>query len=208
MIKALMLVFDTTKTWEKVFREQRSTTFILFAHLLPLLVLTSIAEGYGLMHWGEPQWNLNRVRQFTLNEALEFELGQLLLSILVVFVGAWIIKSLGETFHGKHNINQSFTVVAYGLSPLFTLRLLDTFAISPWVPWAVGILLAATILYQGLPRIMRPDPPHALGLYLMSVLMLTIATGLARFVTAWYLQGRFTPAESIAHFLNSASLFS
>lgn len=203
-----MLVFDTAKTWERVFRERRSTSFIFFAHLLPLLLLTSLAEGYGLMHWGEPQGRVKYIRHFTLNQAVTFELAQLLLSLVIVFAGAWIIKSLGETFHGKHTINQSFTVVAYGLSPLFTLRLMDAFAISPWIAWAFGIMLSASILYHGVPRIMQPDPPHAFGLYFMSVLMLIIATGLARFVTAWYLEGRFKTVESVVSMLNPVALFS
>lgn len=160
------------------------------------------------MHWGEPQSNVSYVRHFTLNQAIIFEAWQLVLSVMIVFLGAWIIKTLGETFHGKHTLNQSFTVVAYGLSPFFTLRLLDAFTINPWVAWAFGMMLSASILYLGVPRIMRPDPPHAFGLYLMSLLMLVIATGLARFVTAWYLQGRFSSAESVVFLVKQNGLFS
>jgi hypothetical protein len=199
MIKALLLVFDSGRTWDGIARAHRSTGFILFAYLMPLLLLTSAVEGWGLVHWGEHQGNVNYIRRFTLQEAVFFELAQLALTVVITFVGAWIIKSLGETFHGKHTINQCFTVVAYGLGPLFTLRLLDALPISPWIAWAFGIMLCTAVLYQGVPRIMRPDPPHAFGLYLMSALMLTIATGLARFVLTWYLQGRFKTAATALH---------
>jgi hypothetical protein len=102
-----------------------------------------------------------------------------------------MIKSLSGTFHSRHTFKQTFTVAAYGLSPLFTLRLVDALPINPWIAWAIGFFLSAGVLYQGVPKVMQPDPPQAFGLYVASVMQLGIVTALARFVTAWYLQGRF-----------------
>ena len=62
------------------------------------------------------------------------EAAQILLSLGVVFCGASLLKSIGETFHGRHTYTQAFTAVAYSLGPFFLLRLLDVFpGISPWV---------------------------------------------------------------------------
>ena len=93
---------------------------------------------------------------------------------------------------------EAFSTIVNGLSPLFLLRLLDALpSISPWVPWAIGILLSIGVLYQGLPRMMEPDPPHAFGLYLMNSLILLLATGLMRFVTDGYLQGKFGKLQTL-----------
>ena len=74
------------------------------------------------------------LKKFPFGEAAIVEAGQVLLSLLVVFAGANLLKAIGETFHGRHTYTQAFTAVAYGLSPLFLLRLLDAFSIiSPWV---------------------------------------------------------------------------
>jgi len=74
--------------------------------------------------------------------------------------------------------------------------LLDAFSgVPPWVSWSIGIILSIGVLYQGVPRMLEPDPPHAFGLYLMSGLLLLLITGMARFVTAWYLEGKFTGLE-------------
>ena len=198
MIKALLLIFEPIEAWERVVRAQRSVTFILTAFLLPLLGLTSLAEGFGLVQWGRRQQDALHLKQFTTLEAAGFEIVQLLLSLGTVFLGAKIVKSLGETFHGNHNYTQVFTTVAYGLSPLFAMRLFDTFpGIGHWVTWTVGILLSIAVLYQGLPRVMQPDPSHAFGLYLVSAILLVFITGLARFLTAWYLQGEFKSVEKI-----------
>ena len=143
---------------------------------------------------------------FPVKEAVVFEVGQFLLSVATVFVAASIVKSLGETFHGRHTYTQSFTAVAYALSPLFTMRLLDTFSsVPPWLTWAIGIVLSVGVLYHGLPRAMLPDPPQALGLYLMSALILIMITGVVRFITAWYLSGHFGRLENLILRLVGAS---
>lgn len=204
MIKALMLVFMPVRTWDEIVQAQRGVLKILTIYLLPLLLVTSLIEGYGLVHWGEPQTIIKRQKLFTLNEAAAFEGVQLVLSLFVVFTGAGIVKSLGETFHGRHNFRQAITTVTYGLSPLFTLRIVDAFSINPWIAWAAGITLTTVILYHGVPRVMDPDPAHGFGLYLMSTLILAMATGLVRFLTAWYLQGRFGLPEATSLLHNSA----
>ena len=198
MIKALLLIFDPAGTWEGIFRARRSLVFVLVVYLFPLLLLASAAEGYGLVHWGKSQGEISRIKQFPIREAVVIEAAQFLLALVVIFVGANMIKSIGETFHGRHTYNQTFTTVAYGLSPLFLLRLLDAFpGISPWLTWAVGIILSIAVLYHGLPKMMEPDPPHAFGLFFMSALLLALVTGLVRLVTASYMQGKFAKLQVI-----------
>jgi hypothetical protein len=75
--------------------------------------------------------------------------------------------------------------------------------VSPWLTWPLGILLSIAVLYSGVPIVMRPDPPHAFGLYLMSSIFIFIITGLVRFATAWYLKGKFTRLDEwISHLIN------
>jgi hypothetical protein len=44
---------------------------------------------------------------------------------------------------------------------------------------------------------MLPDPPDAFGLYFMSALLLTMVTGVERFITNGYLAGRFRPVGDV-----------
>jgi hypothetical protein len=198
MIKALLLIFEPAAAWERVVRAQRSTGFILVVYVLPLLAWAGAAEGFSLMHWGRTRQYMNQPNRFTLGEAIVYEVGFSLLTLVAMFVGAKIIKLLGETFHGRHTYTQAFTTVAYGLSPLLTCRLLDAFPdLSVWIGWAIGMLLSIGVLYQGLPRVMQPDPPHAFGLYMMSSILLTMTMGLARYLGYGYLQGDFKTLEQL-----------
>jgi hypothetical protein len=200
MIKALLLIFDPAATWERISLARRSLGFILLLYLCPLLLLGALAEGYGLVHLGKLRGLGDQAHLFTRGEAFIFETAQFLVSIGLVFLGAKLVKSIGETFHGRHTLAQAFTTVAYGLAPLFLLRLCDPLSSDsvwiPWVTWSVGIILSIAVLYHGVPRMMEPDPSHAFGLFLMSSLLVLLITGLTRFVTIWYLQGRFTTFEA------------
>jgi len=204
MIKALLLIFDPMATWEGIFRARRSTVFILVIYLLPLLLITSAGEGFGLVQWGKWQGEIGHLKKFPVQETVVVEAVQILALLLVVFAGAYLLKSIGETFHGRHTYGQAFTTVAYSLSPLFLLRLLDAFTgVYPWVGWSIGIILSVAVLYHGVPRMMEPDPSHAFGLYLMSALLLVMVTGLVRFVTAAYLLGKFPKLQPIVSDLAS-----
>jgi hypothetical protein len=197
MIKAFLLIFEPVAAWERISRAQRGVPFILITYLIPMLVLTALVEGYGLQAWGRSR-EIGPPRTYTRGEVIIFETAQTLLYMAVVLIGAKLIKSIGETFHGRHTFTQAFTSVAYGLGPFFLLHFLDGIRdVIPWVTWAIGILLSIGVLYQGLPRIMQPDPSHAFGLYLMGSLLLLLTTGLARFITAWYLAGKFVRIESL-----------
>jgi Yip1 domain len=200
MLKAILLILEPTATWDKIMLARRGMVFILLVHVFPLLLITSACEGYGLIHWGKPRGQVQevaRVTPFSRGEALLFETGQFLLSLVVVFAGAKMVKSIGETFHGRHTYPQAFAAVAYSLSPLFLLRCLDAFpSVPPWVPWSIGIILCMGALYHGVPRLMEPDPTHAFGLFLMSSLVLMLSTGMLRFVTWWYLAGKMVKVEA------------
>lgn len=200
MIKAFLLILEPAKAWDEVARARRSTGVIFLTFLLPMIIIAGVVEGYGLVKWGKTQVNGNLLvdRKFPLAEAVVYEVAQGLLYIVAVFGATSILKALGETFHGRHSYRQAFATIAYGLSPLFLLRLGDAFhAINPWATWTAGVMLSVAVLYQGLPRVMMPDPPHAFGLYLMNSLLLVLITGLVRFVTYGYLSGRFEPVERL-----------
>ena len=209
MIKALLLIFNPIGSWERIVRAQRSLPFILFVFLLPLVALSCAAEAYGLATWGRWQGDIvGFQKMYTWPEVVGYETLQFGSSVLIVFVGALLLKSLGETFHGRHTYTKTFTVAAYGLSPLFLLRVLDAFpAMPPWITWAIGILLSVGVLYQGVPRVMQPDPPHAFGLYLISAMLLVMTSGLARFVMTWWLQGKFKKAETFLYDFIARLLF-
>src|SRR5207237_3181518 len=107
MIKALLFVIDPAGGWNTIVLTKRGWPRILLTYLLPLWLIAFVAEGYGLVHWGKPRGVVSQLKPFSPSEALIFEILQLLLLFIVVFVGTKLIKALGETFHGRNTFDQA-----------------------------------------------------------------------------------------------------
>jgi hypothetical protein len=198
MIRAVLLVLEPVRTWEQIALAERSVKRIFLTYVLPLLLLTSAVEAFGMMRWGDWRGEPMDLRRFTLPQAVGFQLVQFAVNFIILFLGAKLVKNLGETFHGRHTYKQAFTAVAYGLGPLWTLRLLDAIpSVNPWVTYALGMVLATVVLYHGVPRCMLPDPPQAFGLYIVGSLILALTAGLGRFLIWWLQLGRFKDLEEI-----------
>lgn len=198
MIKALFLIFEPEAAWNRVALSRRGLGSLVGLYLLPMMLVVGGAEYFGLVNWGRWQPAIGQIKIFTTREALIYETAEMLLMGIVILASAHFIKGLGDTFHVRHTYANTLTVVIYGLSPVFLLRLLDVSpTINLWLPWALGIMLTIKILYHGVPRIMLPDPPDAFGLYLMSALLLAMVTALERFITSGCLGGSFKPVENL-----------
>ncbi len=198
MLNALLLFFSPARTWERIVDSGRGVFYVLFTYLLPIMILTSIGEGYGLMHWGKWQGEPPHLRKLSAGESVVFEACQFLLSLFVVLINAGLAKSVGSTFHGRHTFTQGFIAVSYGLAPLFLARLLNASSdVSPWLSWSIGILLSLALLYHGIPISMEPDPAHAFGLYVITSLMVFMTTGMLEIITAFYLHGNFPKLEHL-----------
>lgn len=201
MIKALFLIFEPMAAWDRVALSRRGLLFIVTFYLMPMMLIVAALQGYSLVEWGRWQADVSEIKKFTHQEAVIFEAMELLLMSAVIALCAHMIKALSETFRGGQTYTQAFKVVIYGLSPVFLFRLLDAApSINLWVPWILGMMLCIKILYIGVPRVMQPDPPHAFGLFVMSSLLLTMVTGLERYLTSGFLAGQFKPAaQAISH---------
>jgi hypothetical protein len=190
MLKAIFLIFEPAAAWEKIAQARRGYGFILTTYLLPFLLLTGAAEGWGLFNWGKWQPKFQVYKSFTSAEVIAYELCQFLVLLLTVFICSLIVLRVSQTFHERNKYLEAFTLTAYGFTPIFLLHLLDALpGMSPWVTWAIGVSLTVWILYQGVPRILQPDPTHAFGLYLSSIFVIVFASGLGRLILGMYVLG-------------------
>ena len=190
MIKVFFLIFEPSVAWEKIAQRRRGFLFITIIHLLPLILLGTMLETWGLLRHGKWQPKFQMFKVFPPQDIYTYETVQFFLLFAVVFVSALLVFKISQTFQDRLNFLQAFTTVAYGYSPVFLVRILDASAqMHPAVTWLLGMALAMWILYQGIPRVMMPDPTHAFGVYLSAMIVVVLTSGLARLVTAMYLLG-------------------
>jgi hypothetical protein len=197
MFKVFFLILDPGATWEKVAQKKRGLFFILLTYLVPMILLVTAAEGWSLEKYGKWQPKYDRYKQFTLPEIKAFEVTQAVALLGMVFLAAMLLHVAGNTFHGKRSYRQAFAVVAYGFSPLLLLRFLDAAPqMNSLATWAFGMLLVIWILYQGIPRVLEPDPTHTFGIYLTAIIIMALTSGVARIFAWMFLQGEVSNRHS------------
>jgi Yip1 domain len=197
MFKVFFLIFDPGATWDKVAQKKRGLFFILTTYLVPMILLVTAAEGWSIFNYGKWQPRFSIFKHFTLPEIKAFEVTQAVALLALVFLAALLLHVAGNTFHGRRSYRQAFAVVAYGFSPLLLARLLDVAPqVSPWASWALGLGLMIWILYQGIPRVLEPDPTHTFGIYLTAIMVMVLTSGVARIFATMYLQGEVNNRHS------------
>ena len=119
MIKVFFLLFEPGATWDGIARARRGFSFILFVYLLPMIVISSAVEGWGLDRWGKWQPKFQQLKTFSNHGIVTFEAIQAALLLLMVLVSALLLLKMSQTFEHRRNYQQAFTTMAYGYSPLF-----------------------------------------------------------------------------------------
>ena len=189
MFLVLLMIFDAEAGWSRAVESARSIVRVLLLHLLPLLLLGCVAEGFGMMRWGKRVSQFGTMKTFTLEEVMRYQACHFVVGVVVVCLCALVLRGLSNTFHVRQTFAQGLTVCVFGLGPIFLMRVFDAFpALFPWLGWMIGAALAMGILYQGVPRVMRLDPAHAFGVYMSASMVLVLASALGRVLVIYFLQ--------------------
>ena len=190
MFKAFFLIFEPAVAWDRIAQVRRGFAFVLGWHLLPMILMGAVAEGWSIHRWGKWQPRFHWFKEFSLHDIVVIESLQAALLLVSVLLGALMLLKISQTFHSRRKYLDAFTTVAYSYSPLLLARLVDASpGVNPAVSWTLGIALTIWVLYQGIPRVMQPDPTHAFGLYLSGLFLIVLTSGMARLLPALYLLG-------------------
>ena len=190
MIKALLLLLDPNNTWEKIGTNPPSVGGLLFTYILPLIILGVGIESWALVKFGrEERGIIERHVKVSEQTAIKYGVTQVVLGVAVAVFGAFMFKRIAEGFHRTQSYTGSFATIGYAMGPYYLLRILDAAPfLYTWICWAIGALLAVSVLYRAIPRMMKPDPSNALGVYLLCSLLLLVLLGLAHFVATLVLE--------------------
>jgi hypothetical protein len=204
MVRMVFFIFRPEMEWEVVLQSKRGLGYILGLQLLPAMLVAAFAEGVGMVGWRRWHAGIHGIKDFTAGEAMVWETMRLVLMLVLVALCVYLIRLMGETFNSRYPYRSLVTLVIYSLGPLFLLRPFGAIPwISLWIPYGIGIFLSLRVLYFGLPRILGPDPSHALGLYFISLLFVVALTASERFVFIRCLNGHGVQIENLVFDLAS-----
>ncbi len=191
MVRALKLLFAPDKTWEKMaLNPPRAATLVLLS-LLPLIAITFAVEGYGLFKLGESVAGFDQVHRLPDERIIRYEVFYAVASVLVIFTGSFLLKSVAESFNVAASFGTCFILIACGFMPIFLLRIPDGIPqINTWTCWAVGAVLASRILYHGVALWLKPEQTKGFGLFLVSIIYTFVLSGLVHFAAVQVLHGK------------------
>lgn len=200
ILKDIFVVLRPTSTWNCLVARQKGVAFVFLFYFLPMLLLLAVVEGFGLILLGRAQQAEGMHNRFAFPNVVAYEIGSILLDVSAVYVAARLIKSLANAYHARNNLSQSLLVMLYAIGPMYLVQLLNGFPdMFWWLTWLAGMLLTIGALYNGLPRILEPDPPSAMGLFVGSAVIVILLTLGKRLLTGFYLSGYFKPFEQIVN---------
>ena len=190
MFRALSLLFSPSKTWERMALKNPKAITIFLISLIPLMIVTFGIEGYGLLTLGESGGYGGKLH-LPQERIIRYEAFYAAASIVVIFAGTYLLKSVAESFGVIASFGGCFVLIACGFMPIFLMRIPDGVPqINTWICWAVGAVLAVRILYHGVALWLKPEQTKGFGLFLVSVVYTFVLSGLVHFAAVQVLHGR------------------
>ncbi|HVR35117.1 MAG TPA: Yip1 family protein [Methylomirabilota bacterium] len=191
MIKVLLLNLSPADTWDTIARQQRSVIVVFLFYVLPLVALCGAGEAFALTQWGTSRGALGKTMEVPAQLAIVYGMARLSLNLALVFGGAKLLQTIAVSFHTRPTYSECFTCVGYSFGPQFVFQLVNGLPVlHTWICWGVGMILTIRLLYHGLPRLLKPDPSTAFGIYLIGALLLTIMSAATHFLGLVLLQER------------------
>lgn len=191
MLNAVGIIFSPAKIWERITLANPNWILVFVLSLLPMMALSGFVEGYGISRWGSeyrPGMGAVKVSDERVIRYIAVSLG---LSLAVVLVGSYFLKSVAESFNLRATFGQCFTLLAFGYIPILFLQMADAIPqINTWICWAVGVALALRVLYHGVALWLKPEQTKGFGLFIFCVIFVGVLSGLAHFVALSVLQGK------------------
>ena len=201
MIRSLLILFAPLKAWEKIAEQSWSVLLIFFLSVGPLMVASCAFEGWAMIQFGAEKGSIGHIIRLDTNRIITFEIIQIGLGLFLLFVGAKFIQWSCHGFHTETTYKQSFTLTAYGLTPLFWVRFLDGIPQIPtWLCWGMGALGLLIAFYHGVALIIQPNTSAGFGMYLVSSATLIAISGLCHYLALGVAYETFNIKPLVGHF--------
>ncbi|MEL0060553.1 MAG: YIP1 family protein [Verrucomicrobiales bacterium] len=192
MYRSLMLLFTPMTGWQKIANQSWHVLVVFLFSIGPIMVASCAVEGWTMLKFGAGKGPFGNLIELEPSRILSYEILQLALGIVLVFAGGKFIQWVCGGFQTEATYRQSFTLTAYGLTPVFWLRFLDGLpAIPTWICWALAAIAIMVVLYHGVALILQPSTSIGFGLYLVSSASLVALSGITHFVATGILTEQF-----------------
>lgn len=164
------ILLSPKQEWLTISGEPTSIPELYKTYIVILAAIGPVASLIGMSIVGirVPFVGSFRVPFFT---SLSSAIVQYVLTLVGVYVLAFIIDALAPTFSGEKNMNQAFKLAAYSYTPGWIIGII--WLIPPLSPLGILGLYGLYLLYLGLPTLMKSPREKSTG-YTVAVIVAAI----------------------------------
>ena len=168
------LIHTPSSEWKKISEENPNMNHIIGSFLLPWLIILTIAAGIGT-------YIFTSRFTFTFTYLIGHMVSVFITTGSSIMISSWVISEAMPNFKLQKNINASFTIICYSLSPYM---IATTIAYLLPIFNVVKILsfYSIYILYMGLPHIMDIHDNNRIEFTTVSSIALMIISAFIFFI--------------------------
>ena len=161
------ILTNPRQEWAVIDAEPVDVAKLLMGYVLPLAAIGPVASALGWSLFG-----FGGFLRMSMGYAVSYAITMFILSIIGVFVSAWVINALAPTYGATQSMPQATKVAAYSMTASWVAGI---FALFPALAILamIGGLYSLYLLYVGLPLLMKAPAEKAMS-YTIVVVIVTV----------------------------------
>ena len=173
MIERVKNILMSPKTeWPIIEAENKPHQQVCTTYVLMLALIPAVASfiGYGLIGY-----SVLGVKIFGISTGIKQSITQYITMVGGVYISAYIIDLLADTFGARKDFNRAFSLVAYAYTPMFVAGI---FYILPSLSWLASLagLYGLYLLYIGLQPMMQAPAEKQTSYFVVSLLVMIVVS--------------------------------
>ena len=178
--RAKSIIFKPKETWEIIKGEQVTIPELFTSYAAILAAIPPIAGFIGLSIIGYNVPFFGHWRQPILNGIFHLVL-QYVLSLVGLFVVAFIADALAPSFDSKKNLTGAMKAVVFSNTPFWVISILNIIPGLAFISW-IAVIYNLYLLYLGLPMMMETPAEKKMAYFVVVIVVSIVVMFVVSFI--------------------------
>lgn len=170
------ILTNPRQEWAVIDGEPVNIPALLTGYVLPLAAIGPVATAIGWSMFG-----MGGLFRMSPGYAVSYAIAMFVMSIVAVFVCAWVINMLAPTFGATQSMPQAIKVAVYSFTASWVAAIFNLIPALVLLA-AIGGLYSLYLLYVGLPLLMKASPDKAMSYTIVVIIVMILVYVVAGYV--------------------------
>jgi len=168
------IILAPKKEWAVIEGEKKPHMKVFIEYVLPLSLIAAVAAfiGYGLIGY-----SAFGVRIGSISWGIRYAINQWVILVGAIYLMAFIVNLLAESFGGKKDFDQAFSLIAYSYTPMLLGGIFYIFPLLSILALLCG-LYGFYILYIGIQPMMKAPSEKITVYFVVSLIAAIVVMGI------------------------------